>query len=186
MSTFSGVGYVFLDRDGVINRKLPEGQYVRQWADVEFLPGATEAIAFLNRSGRKVIVLTNQRSIALGLLSEEQLAEIHRQLQTHLASQGAHLDAIYHCPHDRNQCRCRKPEIGMIEDAFRDFPGATAANSILIGDSLSDIEAGRRAGMPTIFIAGDLEHRKPGAEKAMQLANAVAASLAEATSFLAD
>ena len=101
-------------------------------------------------------------------------------LQKHLAEHDARIDAFYFCPHDKNECNCRKPKTGLFEDAFRDFPGASASNSIVIGDSLSDIEAARSIGAPSIFILGDPEFRKPGVEKASSLADADAASLHEA------
>jgi D-glycero-D-manno-heptose 1,7-bisphosphate phosphatase len=179
-TSFPGVQYVFLDRDGVINRKLAEGEYVGHWDQFEILPGVETAIAALNRSTRKVIVVTNQRGIALGHCTAADVDSLHRRLQKHLAEHGARVDAFYLCPHDKNECNCRKPKTGLFEDAFRDFPGASASKSIVIGDSLSDIEAARSIGAPSIFILGDPEFRKPGAEKASSLALAEAVSLREA------
>jgi D-glycero-D-manno-heptose 1,7-bisphosphate phosphatase len=177
---FPGIEYVFLDRDGVINRKLAEGEYVGHWDHFHLLPGVEEAIAALNLSGRKVIVITNQRGIALGYYSSADVSVLHEQLQNYLASRGAHIDAFYFCPHDKNECDCRKPKTGLFEQAFRDFPGASAMNSIVIGDSLSDIEAAHNLSAPSIFIQGDPEFQKPGAEKAGSSANAVADSLLQA------
>ena len=149
------IKFVFLDRDGVINRKAPDGAYITSWQECLVLPGVERAIALLNQSRRKVIVVTNQRGIALGRYSETQLKSIHDSLKTHLHSFGAHLDAIYFCPHDYGQCRCRKPATGLFEEAFRDFPEACGANSVMIGDSDSDILAGARIGMKTILIADE-------------------------------
>lgn len=174
---FNGIQYVFLDRDGVINRKAPEGVYVFHWRDFHLLPGVESAIASLNRSGRRVIVVTNQRGIALGLYSSADVEMLHRELQEHLATHGAHIDAFYYCPHDENQCDCRKPKTGLFEEAFRDFPEASSANSIVFGDSISDIKAAHRLGMPAVFIEGDAETRKPGSNEAAELANAVSPSL---------
>ena len=95
------VRYVFLDRDGVLNRKLPEGAYVSDWAQFEWLPGAVEAIARMNRAGLTVIVVSNQRGIALGRLSVDQLELIHDQMRSHLARQGARLDASTIAPMTR-------------------------------------------------------------------------------------
>ncbi len=178
--TFPGIKYVFLDRDGVTNRKLPEGQFVRSWRDFEFLPGAESAIAALNRSGRHIIVISNQRGIALGLYTRADVETLHMKLQERMAEHDAHIDAFYYCPHDRNQCDCRKPKTGLFEQVFRDFPEASAQNSIVIGDSLSDIQAARTLGLLAIFIQGDPKTQKPGAEKAAALADAVANSLIEA------
>jgi D-glycero-D-manno-heptose 1,7-bisphosphate phosphatase len=174
------VRYVFLDRDGVLNRKLPEGAYVSDWAQFDWLPGAVEAIARMNRAGLTVIVVTNQRGIALGRLSLQQLELIHDQLLGYLARQGARLDAIYYCPHDQDECNCRKPGIGLFEQAAKDFPEVDAKNSVVIGDSLSDIEAGRRLGMRTIFIGGEPDRQKAGAQAAASLADEIAASLLQA------
>lgn len=177
---FSGIEYVFLDRDGVINRKPPEGEYVGRWSDFHPLPGAEQAIAALNRSGRIVIVITNQRGVALGLYTEDDVRSLHAELQDHLTDYSAHIDAFYHCPHDKNECDCRKPATGLFQQAFRDFPKASSANSIVIGDSISDIEAARRLAMPSIFIKGDPRRQKDGADQAASLASAIAESLADA------
>ena len=118
------------------------------------LPDVPEAVAALNRSGRRVIVVTNQRGVALGLYTLDDLAQIHEKLTKELAERGAHLDAIYFCPHDKGQCACRKPQTGMFEQARRDFPDAKPELILMVGDSLRDIEAGRAAGMTTAFVTG--------------------------------
>lgn len=177
---FSAVKYVFLDRDGVTNRKLPEGQFVRSWEDFVLLPGVESALTALHRSGRHVIIISNQRGIALGLYTDADVQTVHLKLQQHLAERGAYIEAFYYCPHDRDQCNCRKPRTGLFEQAFRDFPGASPQNSVVIGDSLSDIQAARTLGITAIFIQGDPKTRKPGAAEAETLADAVVASLSEA------
>jgi D-glycero-D-manno-heptose 1,7-bisphosphate phosphatase len=176
---FVKVTLVFLDREGIVNRKPPEGTYVTCWEQFDLLPGVDQAIARLNRSGRKVIIVTNQRGVALGHMTQADLDDIHNRLREHLAHRGAHLDAIYSCPHDVGQCHCRKPDTGLFERAFADFPDARPHNSVMIGDSLSDIEAGTRMGMSTIFVPGDPACQKPGADRAAQLATATADSLAD-------
>jgi D-glycero-D-manno-heptose 1,7-bisphosphate phosphatase len=176
--------YVFLDRDGVLNRKLPEGVYVSDWSQFEWLPGAAEAIARMNRAGITVIVVSNQRGIALGLFTIAQLECIHSKMQTDLAERGARVDAIYYCPHDVGECNCRKPDVGLFEQACKKFPQANPGNSVVIGDSLSDIQAGQRMGMKTIYIEGELERQKPGAETAAALADATAGSLPQAVALL--
>jgi D-glycero-D-manno-heptose 1,7-bisphosphate phosphatase len=128
-TSFSDAQYVFLDRDGGINRKLAESEYVGRWDKFEILPGIETAIAALNRSTRKVIVVTNQRGIALGHYTAADVDSLHRQLQRHLAEHDARIDALYFCPHDKNECNCRKPKTGLFEDAFMDFPGASAATA---------------------------------------------------------
>jgi D-glycero-D-manno-heptose 1,7-bisphosphate phosphatase len=175
---------IFLDRDGVLNEKMPEGSYVRAWSDFRVLPGAPEAVARLNRAGIRVIVVSNQRGIALGLYSSADVEAIHANLQDVLKADGAHVDAFYFCPHDKEACNCRKPLPGMFEQAQLDFPDISASTSAMIGDSLSDIEFGRRLGMGTVFIEGDAERQKAGAEKAAELADAHFASLGKAVEAL--
>lgn len=174
------VRYVFLDRDGVLNRKMPEGAYVCDWAQFQWLPGAIEAVARMNRAGLIVILVSNQRGIALGLYTPEQLELIHGNMQSQLARHGARLEAIYYCPHDQGECHCRKPETGLFEQAWQRFPQANPQNSLLIGDSLSDIQAGHRLGMKTIFIDGEADRQKTGATVAAELADEVAGSLLQA------
>jgi len=175
---FSDVRFVFLDRDGVINRKAPSGAYVVSWEQFEILPGVNRAIACLNQAQRKVIVVTNQRGVALGRMSESDLMSLHEKLNIHLASYDAHLDSIYYCPHDVGGCQCRKPAIGLFQQAFNDFPDARPGNSVMLGDSYSDMLAGVTAGMKTILIT---EMAHPDV-RALGLANARARSLLEAVS----
>jgi D-glycero-D-manno-heptose 1,7-bisphosphate phosphatase len=171
---------VFLDRDGVLNEKMPEGQYVRSSRDLRVLPGVPEAIARLNRAGMRTIVVTNQRGIALGLYTAADVHAIHAALQAQLETHGGHIDGFFFCPHDKHECNCRKPLGGLFDRAQERFPEVTAESSVMIGDSLSDIEFGRRLGMLTVFIEGDRERRKPGAESASELADLRFNSLPEA------
>ena len=175
---------VFLDRDGVLNRKMPEGRYVASWSDFQPLPGVPQAIARLNRAGLRVIVVSNQRGIALGVYTSEDVRKIHAALQSWLQSQGAHIDAFYFCPHDLRQCNCRKPLPGLFHQAGAEFPEIDPASSIMIGDSLSDIQFAHRLGMSALFLEGDPLPQKPGAEAARQLANLCFPSLPEATDAL--
>ncbi len=145
---------VFLDRDGVINRKPPEGDYITRWEDMELLPGVVEGIALLNQANFCVIVITNQRCVAKGLISVAGLEEIHRRMTETLTRSGATLDAIYYCPHDLDaSCGCRKPAPGMLLDAARSF-GIDLRSSWMVGDSDIDVEAGRRAGCKTVLLRG--------------------------------
>lgn len=141
---------VFLDRDGVINRKRPEGQYVTRWEELELLPGVVEGIASLNQAGFRVIVVSNQRCVAKGLISTADLEDIHRRMLEILARGGAKIDAIYYCPHETGDgCNCRKPAPGMLLEAARAM-GIELLSSWMIGDSNSDVEAGKKAGCKTI------------------------------------
>ena len=162
---------------------MPEGEWVTSVAHFRMLPGAAAAIANLNHLGVKVIVVTNQRGIAAGLYSAPQPFPIHEHMKVLLRNEGAGIDAIYHCPHDREGCSCRKPKPGMLLQGFHDFPEANPLNSLMIGDSLSDIEAGRAAGMLTVFIEGDARTQAGGAPAARTLAAYCSPSLA---SFISD
>jgi D-glycero-D-manno-heptose 1,7-bisphosphate phosphatase len=145
---------VLLDRDGTLNRKAPEGRYVTEPADLEILPGAADAVRRLNEAGIPVAVVTNQRCVALGLVSEPMLEQIHARLRDELAAAGARVDAIYHCPHHAGACGCRKPEPGLLAAAAADFCVAPR-DAVMIGDADSDVEAGRRFGARTIHLTTD-------------------------------
>jgi len=144
----------FLDRDGVINRKACEGKYVTRWEEMEVLPGVAKAIALLNQAGFRVIVVSNQRCVAKGLITVADLEALHRRLCEGLARAGARIDAIYYCPHETELlCWCRKPQPGMLLDAALEY-GIDLGASWLIGDSKADIEAGCNAGCKTALLAG--------------------------------
>jgi D-glycero-D-manno-heptose 1,7-bisphosphate phosphatase len=150
-------GAAFLDRDGTINEKAREGEYIKRPDELSLLPGAAAAIRRLNDAPVTVIVVTNQRGIALGRMSEEDLAEIHRDLSARLrAAAGARIDAIFHCPHDVGQCDCRKPETGMFRQALERFPWIDLERSAMIGDSESDVAAGRALGLRTVHVGRDV------------------------------
>lgn len=175
---------IFLDRDGILNEKMPEGQYVTRWQDFHVLPGVPQAVRRLNDAGLRVIVVSNQRGIARGLYTAADVEAIHTEFQRLLNGAGARVDAFFICPHDQGQCICRKPLPGLFEQAAAQFPGITVATSAMIGDSLSDIEFGRRLGMTTVFIEGDPQRQKSGAEDAANLADMRFASLPQAVEAL--
>jgi len=181
---FPGLKCAFLDRDGVINRKAAEGKYISTWSEFEVLPGAEEAIGKLNCAGCRVVVLTNQRGVALGLYTVEEVHRLHARLQRHLEAYGAHIDGFYFCPHDNGQCTCRKPDVGLFEQAVQDFPAITPETSVMIGDSVSDIAAAQSFGCRSVFVEGDPSTSKPGARRAKELADGVAGSLGEAVDSL--
>jgi D-glycero-D-manno-heptose 1,7-bisphosphate phosphatase len=144
-----------LDRDGVINCKAPEGRYVTRWEDFHFLPGASEGIKQLNRAGFHVIVVTNQRSVAKGLITEIELESLHCKMIDELAKIGATIDAIYYCPHELEPpCDCRKPAPGMLLEAAR-LGNLDLASSWMIGDSDADILAGKNAGCRTVRVSAE-------------------------------
>ena len=156
MGWLSHPGVAFLDRDGTINAKAPEGDYVKRPSELMLLPGAPEAIRRLNDAGVGVIVVTNQRGIALGRMSEADLDEIHAAVRDRLdRDAGGRIDAFFHCPHDLGQCDCRKPELGMFKQARAQFPWIEFERSVLVGDGDGDIEAARRLGMRAVQIGLD-------------------------------
>jgi len=163
----------FLDRDGVINRKASEGQYVTRWEDMEFLPGAREAIRLLNDAGFLVVVVSNQRCVAKGLITAAELESLHARMLQEFSAAGARIDAVYYCPHENQPpCSCRKPKPGMILDAARAHD-IDLATSWMIGDSKHDIEAGRSAGCRTAWVT-----EQEGS--AVISANVISASLLDA------
>jgi D-glycero-D-manno-heptose 1,7-bisphosphate phosphatase len=158
----------FLDRDGTINVKAPEGEYVERPAEVRLLPGAAEAISALNAAGIPVIVVTNQRGIALGRMTEDDLERVHERLASLLAEKGARVDGWYHCPHDKGACECRKPGTALLERAAREH-GFELTRSVLIGDSESDVEAGRRVGAKTVLLTpAGADHTAPSLHEAVR------------------
>jgi D-glycero-D-manno-heptose 1,7-bisphosphate phosphatase len=143
---------IFLDRDGVINVKLPKDSYVSRTSDFELLPGVAEALSLLKRLGYLLVVITNQRGIARGFMTDEDLGQVHCFMDNLLQDSGVLLDGLYFCPHDECEyCDCRKPEPGMIVAACKDL-GIDPQLSFMVGDSPSDIDAGRRAGAQTVRI----------------------------------
>lgn len=139
---------VLLDRDGTLNVKPPEGEYVTRPEGLVLLDGAAAAVARLNAAGVRVALVTNQRGIALGRMTEDDLRDVHARLAELLAAEGARLDALHHCPHDEG-CPCRKPAPGMLERELREA-GVAPGDTVMVGDSDSDVEAGRRAGVRTV------------------------------------
>ena len=145
---------IFLDRDGTINKYIG---FLRNIEDFELIEGVSEAIRLINQSGYLAIVVTNQPVIARGEVSWEELHEIHKKMETLLGKDGAYIDGIYICPHHPDkgfegerpeykiECVCRKPKPGLLLQAAKDF-NIDMSQSIMIGDSDRDVEAGKNAG----------------------------------------
>ena len=144
---------IFLDRDGVLNRRIVD-DYVTSVAELEILPGVPEALALLSKLGFRLVVVTNQRGIAIGRMTLEDVSGVHAFLSAEAAGAGARLEEFYVCPHDRDEgCACRKPAPGLLDQAHQREPVARE-QSWLIGDSDSDILAGKARGVRTIKVAG--------------------------------
>ena len=155
---------VFLDRDGVVNRKPFEGEYVTRWEEMEILPGVAKAITLLNRANFKVIVVTNQRCIAKALVTSAEVELIHDRMCRVLGDAGATIDAVYYCPHDkRPPCVCRKPAPGMLLLAAREHE-IDLTESWMIGDSDIDVAAGRSAGCKTVHLMQNPEENTTEAD----------------------
>ena len=141
----------FFDRDGVLN--VDRG-YAHLPQHLEWIPGAADAVRVLNEAGYLVIVVTNQSGVARGLYDEQTVNNLHAHMRETLNRQGARIDAFYYCPHHPEgtvaaytlACRCRKPGIGMLEHAARDFP-IDKSRSFLVGDKDTDMEAARAFGI---------------------------------------
>jgi len=144
---------VFLDRDGVINEKAPEGDYVKSWSEFRFLPNIADWIKLFNALDQLVIVITNQRGIARGRMSETDLAEIHTRMCSELARQGARIDDIFHCPHEEGTCGCRKPRPGLVRLATEKWD-IDISRSLFIGDSNGDKELAEVCGLRFLRAAG--------------------------------
>ena len=171
----AGLRTVFLDRDGILNEKMPDHRYVTRWEEFRLLPGVPEALRRLNEAGLRVVVVSNQRGIAKGLYTTADLEAMHAQFQRLLGREGARIDGFFICPHEENECNCRKPLTGLFEQAVARFPEITAATSVMIGDSASDVEFGRRLGMKTILVDA-----RDSAAQVAELADLRFGSLAEA------
>lgn len=142
---------LFLDRDGVINKELRD-DYVTRWEDFIFEEGALNALAKLSAIFGKIIIVTNQRGIGIQKMTEENLQVIHKQMQMEIEDAGGRIDAIYFAPAaDRSDIR-RKPNPTMAFEARNDFPEIDLSKSVIVGNSISDMEFGRKAGMYTVFI----------------------------------
>jgi histidinol-phosphate phosphatase family protein len=152
----------FLDRDGVINKKLPEDNYVTKWEEFEFLSGSIDAIQKLKEADFLTIVITNQRGIGRGLMTEEDLGDVHSKMIAEIEAGGGIIDKIYFCPHDiDDNCDCRKPKPGMLFNAIDDLTSngieVDRKRSYFFGDSEKDINAGRTAGVRTVAIGKPLK-----------------------------
>jgi D-glycero-D-manno-heptose 1,7-bisphosphate phosphatase len=145
---------VLLDRDGVIN--FDSADYIKSPEEWRPIPGSLEAIARLNRAKIKVALISNQAGVGRGLFSLAMLDSIHQRMKDRLAEHDAHLDAIYFCPHHPDEdCHCRKPEPGMIEQALADF-NLSSEDTVFVGDSYKDIQAAHAAGCkPALVLTGN-------------------------------
>lgn len=145
---------LFLDRDGVINEKL-ENDYVKNWSEFSFIKGTFEALSTLSSLFGTIIVVTNQRGVGKGIMTLDDLNLIHFRMLECITKNFGKVDGIYFCSDVLDTSECRKPNIGMANQAKIDFPWIDFSKSVMIGDSRSDIEFGQRLGMKTVYISNE-------------------------------
>jgi D,D-heptose 1,7-bisphosphate phosphatase len=149
---------VFLDRDGVINEEV---NFLSRKEDMKLISRSAEAIKLLNDAEYKVIVITNQPQVAIGMCNEEDINDIHEHMIKLLAEKDAQIDKVYYCPHHPTRgtnpkytrgCICRKPNPGMILQAKKDLKIQNLEEGYIVGDKISDIKAGKLVGCQTILV----------------------------------
>lgn len=147
---------VFMDRDGTMTI---EGGYINHPSRLKLIAGTADAVRLCNENDLLAVVTTNQAGVARGYFTEDMINVVHGRLRTMLEKKGAHLDAVYYCPHHpregktpyRADCNCRKPRPGMIEQACRELP-VDLTRSYMVGDKISDSEFGHRLGLRTVMV----------------------------------
>lgn len=149
---------LFLDRDGVINNEIKDS-YVLQWDMFQFADGVLEALPLLAAKFGHIVIVTNQRCIGRGLLSEEGLYAIHSQMLKEINAAGGRIDKIYFCPDVNNDSPCRKPQSGMAIQAKADFPEIDFSRSVMVGNTLSDMNFAKNLGMKSVFIPSTQPHQ---------------------------
>jgi histidinol-phosphate phosphatase family protein len=142
---------LFLDRDGVINDEIKDG-YVLRPDMFRFSEGVLSAMPILAQRFEKIFIVTNQRCIGKGMLTEAGLHEIHQQMLEQIRHHGGRIDAIYFCPDVDNTSPCRKPATGMAMQAKNEFPDLDFSQGVMVGNTLSDMQFGKSLGMHTVFI----------------------------------
>ncbi len=142
---------LFLDRDGVINYEK-ENDYILNWSEFEFYPGVTEAISLLSEKFATIVVISNQRGVGRGLMSEKDLFDIQRRMKSEIEKDGGRIDKIYYCTATDSHHFYRKPNPGMALQAAKDFPSIDLSKTIMVGNKLSDMQFGRNAGTYTVYL----------------------------------
>lgn len=159
---------IFLDRDGVINSPARPHEYITKWEDFKILPGVYEALRLFRESGFRIFIVTNQRCIARKIASREDIDALHARMLEDFARHGYSVDGVYVCPHgDDDGCDCRKPKPGLlvqVQKSLEASDGVTVdkTRSWMIGDSVSDVEAGMNYGVNTVIIGGEISRANDG------------------------
>jgi len=142
---------LFLDRDGVINVER-NNDYVYNPSQFKFDTDVLETLKICNSLFARILVVTNQRGIGRGLMSHQNLSDVHNYMLEKIASQKGRIDKIYYAPDINDDAVNRKPNIGMALQAKEDFPTINFSKSIMVGNNLSDMEFGKRMNMKTVFV----------------------------------
>jgi histidinol-phosphate phosphatase family protein len=154
---------LFLDRDGVINRRIVGG-YVTSWDRFEFLPGVLDALKILAGNFSRIIVISNQQGVGKGIMTDSEVQAIHARMTEEVRKDGGNIDKIYYCPFlKESESILRKPGIGMALLARKEFPGINFKRSVMVGDSISDMIFGKRLKMKTVFLSDDIALIRKGA-----------------------
>jgi D-glycero-D-manno-heptose 1,7-bisphosphate phosphatase len=160
---------IFLDRDGVIIENRPS--YIRSLDDVAFIPGALDALVRLSRAQCKIVIVTNQSAIGRGLITQQEGYEINRFVIKRIEQAGGRVDATFICPHRPDQvCHCRKPKPGLLHEAAKALR-IDLASSAIVGDALSDLQAGQAAGLSRLYLVrtgrGEMQLKLPEMDELM-------------------
>ena len=147
----TGYDTLFLDRDGVVN-KLRPNDYVKCWEEFEFLPGILDALAQWNRHFKHIFIVTNQRGVGKGVMTEVDLELIHERMMREIESHGGRIDRIYYCTALGNEDCNRKPNIGMALQAQEEFLDIDFNRALMIGDSESDMQFAMNVGMKGLLL----------------------------------
>lgn len=146
-----GFDTLFLDRDGVINVLRPN-DYVKCWDEFEFIPGILDAIAIWSQHFRHILIVTNQRGVGKGIMTEDDLNIVHKKMVDEIEKHGGRIDKIYYCTAVNETDPYRKPNTGMAQQAMNDFLDTTPDRSLMIGDSQSDMDFAANAGFHGVNI----------------------------------
>ncbi len=148
---------LFLDRDGVINKRIVNA-YVTMPSEFVFLPGVLEAIKLCSEHFRFIFIVTNQQGVGRGLMTEEQLNNVHLYMLKEINKHGGRIDKVFFCPHRADDnCTCRKPKTGMFVQAKEKFSLIDEKTSVMVGDTLSDMMFGKNCGLKNVLISEDIQ-----------------------------
>jgi histidinol-phosphate phosphatase family protein len=148
--------FLFIDRDGVINERIWNG-YVTKWEDFHFVDGVIDALVHFSKIFQRIIIITNQQGIGKGMMSVDALNDIHQKLVQKISEEGGKIDAVFYCGDLKSkENNCRKPGTKMAEQAKIEFPEINFSESLMIGDTKSDMEFAKNVGMTGVLVETQL------------------------------